>query len=85
MMTINNFDELLAFLKSEPLSTDQIDKIILESLRVNCYGVDEKEEIIRHLEEYWKLFGHLPIGKRPFFLLQKSLEFDISVFYGEAD
>ena len=83
-MEINNFEELLTFLKRKEITSQHINEILIKSIGIYCYAEDDKEEIIRQLQEYWNSFGNLPITERPIFLSQKNLDFNISDMYIEA-
>ena len=83
-MEINNFDELLTFLERKEVTSQHINELLIKSISVYCYGQDGKEEIIRQLKEYWVKFGHLPISRRPLFLSQKEVEFNIKDIYEET-
>jgi hypothetical protein len=83
-MEINNFEELLTFLKRKEITSQHINEILIKSIGIYCYAEDDKEEIIRQLQEYWVKFGHLPISRRPLFLNQKEVEFNIKDIYKET-
>ena len=68
-MTINNYDELILFIESNDLTSEQIAELIKNCL--NVYTIHfENSDIIEELKEYWNKFGHLPRSERPLFLFQ---------------
>ncbi len=74
-MEINNFDELLTFLERKEITSQHINEILIKSIGVYCYAEDDKEEIIRQLQEYWNSFGNLPITERPIFFKSEKFRF----------
>ncbi len=66
-ITINGFEELVYFLKSNDLTVKQTIQIIAEGLKVHFYFGDykTKEELIDALETFWDKWGDQP--EKPIF------------------
>ena len=73
---INNYNELLEFIKREDINTKQATEIVSKALTVVSLFEMTKDEVITATEYYINTFCQTA-GERPIFLNQISLDFDI--------
>jgi hypothetical protein len=73
---INNYNELLAFIKREDINPKQATEIVCKALNVVSLFEMTKNEVIIATEYYINTFCQTA-GERPLFLNQCSLDFDI--------
>ena len=74
---INNYNELLEFIKREDINTKQATEIVCKALTVFSLFEMTKDEVIIATEHYINTFCQNKNEKRPLFLNQCSLDFDI--------
>ena len=81
---INNYNELLEFIKREGINPKQATEIVCKALKVVSLFEMTKDEVIIATEYYITTFCQTA-GERPIFLNQCSLDFDIrDVFKSNA-
>jgi hypothetical protein len=73
---INNYNELLEFIKRDEINTKQATEIVCKALTVVSLFEMTKDEVITATEYYINTFCQTA-GERPIFLNQCSIEFDI--------
>ena len=73
---INNYNELLEFIKRDEINTKQATEIVCKALTVVSLFEMTKDEVIIATEYYINTFCQAA-GERPLFLNQCSLDFDI--------
>ena len=73
---INNYNELLEFIKREDINPKQATEIVCKALTVVSLFEMKKDEVIIATEYYINTFCQTA-GERPLFLNQCSLDFDI--------
>jgi hypothetical protein len=78
MITINNTDELLEFIKRDDITTKQATEIVCTVLNVIVVFEKTKAELIEATEYYIVTFMNNGISEKPIFLDQKGLDFKIS-------
>lgn len=66
MIAINNFDELISFLKKHPVTSEQAAIIIETTMQVYIAPESDKTDLIASLKEYWQ--EHSTKLERPLFL-----------------
>jgi hypothetical protein len=74
---INNYDELLEFIKREDIEPKEATSIVCKALKIVSLFEMTKEELIIATAYYIKNFCQNEKQERPLFLNQISLEFDI--------
>ena len=74
---ITNYAELLEFIKRKDINSEQATHIVCKALNVVSLFEMTKDEVIIATEYYIETFCQNNIGKRPIFLSQCSLDFDI--------
>lgn len=74
---INNFDDLLEFIKSDGITATQATEIVCKALNVVCVFDMAKDEVIKATSYYINTFCKNNNSERPIFLNQMSLEFNI--------
>ena len=74
---INNYTELLEFIKREDVNSIQATEIVCKGLKVISLFEMTKEEVIKATEYHIKTFCQNNNSERPIFLNQCSLDFDI--------
>lgn len=79
MITISNTNELLEFINREDVTPRQAREIVCKFLKVAAVFEMTKEQLIEHTTYYINTFGNST--ERPFFLMQKTNEFDIKDIY----
>ena len=80
-IAINNYDDLLTFIKRKDINAEQAAKVIKATLNVIILYVESKETLIKQTEYHINKFCKNNTGERPLFLCQKELEFDIKDIY----
>ena len=78
---INNYNELLEFIKRDDINPKQATEIVCKALNVICPITSKKDEVIKNTVYYIKTFCQNSTDVRPIFLNQKNAEFNISDFY----
>lgn len=78
---INDYNDLLNFIKRDDIETKQATEIVCLTLNVFCPLLLSKEELIESTEYYINKFGQNRTSERPLFLQQKEFEFSIKDFY----
>jgi len=76
-ITINNYDELLEFVKREDVSVKDATEIVCKALGVICLFEKTKEELIKDTENHIKQYCQNDSLGQPIFLGQTNLDFDI--------
>jgi len=74
---INNYTELLEFIKRDDINPKQATEIICKALRVLCLFEKSKDELIKDTEYHINKYCINNTGERPIFLGQLNLEFSI--------
>jgi hypothetical protein len=74
---INNYTELLEFIKREDIPVQQATNIVCKALNVISFFEMTREELIKATEYCINTFYKNTNSDRPYFLNQISLEFDI--------
>lgn len=75
-MEINNYDDLLEFIKREEVTAKQASEIVCKALNILILFEMPKEELIKCTENYitqWSMYE----GERPIFLEQKEVNFNV--------
>ena len=80
-VTINNFNELLDFIKKDEVNSKQATAIVCKALNVLCIFEMTKDEVITATEYFINKFCRNYTGERPIFLGQKESEFSIKDVY----
>lgn len=75
---INNYDDLLEFIKREDISIKDATEIVCKSLKVISVFEMTKEEVIKTTEYYIENFCKADKPTPPLFLHQKGKEFKIT-------
>ena len=78
---INNYNELLAFIKREDINPKQATEIVCKALNVISLFEMTKDEVITTTEYFINKFCINYTGERPIFLGQLDLEFSIKDVY----
>ena len=78
---INNYTELLEFVKREDINSTQATEIVCKALNVICIFEMTKDEVITTTEYFINKFCINYKGERPIFLGQKESEFSIKDVY----
>ena len=78
---INNYNELLAFIKREDINPKQATEIVCKALNVISLFEMTKDEVITTTEYFINKFCINYKGERPLFLGQLDLEFSIKDVY----
>jgi len=76
-ITINNYNDLLEFIKREDVTVKQAAEIVCKALSVVCFFETTKDELIKDTEYYINKFCQNNSSERPIFLGQLDLDFDI--------
>ena len=74
---INNYTELLEFIKRDDINPKQATEIVCKALKVISLFDMTKEEVIKVTVYYINTFCQNNNSERPIFLNQCSLDFDI--------
>ena len=74
---INNYAELLEFIKRDDINPKQATEIVCKALKVISLFEMTKDEVIIATEYYINTFCYNNNSERPIFLNQSSIEFDI--------
>ena len=74
---INNYTELLDFIKRDDINPKQATEIVCKALKVISLFEMTKDEVIKATEYHINTFCQNTTSERPIFLNQRSLEFDI--------
>jgi hypothetical protein len=77
-ITINNFDDLLDFIKRDEVNSKQATEIVCKALKVIVLFDMTKDEVIKATEYHIKTFCQNNNNERPIFLTQKEAEFNIN-------
>ena len=77
---INNYNELLEFIKRDEINPKQATEIVCKALKVVSLFEMTKVEVIKVTEYYINTFCQTT-AKRPIFLNQSSLDFNIKDIY----
>ena len=80
---INNFNELLDFIKRDEITSQEATEIVSKALNVFCLSDMAKDEVIKSTEYYIKTFCIDSNSERPLFLEQTQKEFNIKDIYKE--
>jgi hypothetical protein len=75
-MEINNYQQLLDFIKRDDVTAKQASEVVCKALNVLIIFEITKEELIKCTENYitqWSMYE----GERPLFLEQKGTDFNI--------
>lgn len=78
---INNYSELLEFIKREDINNIDATEIVCKALNVLCPLELSKDILIETTEYYINKFCQDTTVKRPTFLQQRANEFNINHFY----
>jgi hypothetical protein len=78
---INNYKELLEFIKRKDINSKQATEIVCKALSVICIFEMTKEELILKTENHINTFCKNYTGEHPIFLGQLSLDIDIKEIY----
>ncbi len=76
-ITINNYDELLEFVKREDVSVKDATEIVCKALGVICLFEKTKEELIKDTEYHINQYCQNNNLGQTIFLGQTNLDFDI--------
>jgi hypothetical protein len=74
---INNYNELLEFIKREDVSVKDATEIVCKALRVICVFEKTKNELIKDTEYHINQFCQIDRNEQPIILGQTNLDFDI--------
>lgn len=74
---INNYNELLDFIKRKDINSKQATEIVCKALKVVVIFEMQKDEVIKATEYYINTFCQNNTGERPIFLNQINLDLDI--------
>jgi hypothetical protein len=78
-ITINNYNELLEFIKRKDINSTQATEIVCKALKVIVLFEMQKDEIIEATEYHIKAFcQNTNNNEQPIFLTQKGTEFNIN-------
>lgn len=80
-VTINNYDELLEFIKREDVNSKQATEVVCKVLKVISIFEMTKKELINATEYCINTFYKNVNSERPIFLCQKSKDFNIKDIY----
>ena len=80
---INNFNELLDFIKRDDISSKEATEIVCKALNLVSLYEMTKDEIIKYVQYYIKTFSLNDNSVSPFYLGQKGIEFNIKDIYKE--
>ncbi len=75
-MKINNYDDLLEFIKRDDITSQQASEIVCKALKILIIFEMPKEELIKCTENYitqWSMYE----GERPLFLQQTKTDFNV--------
>jgi len=75
---INNYKELLEFIKRKDINSKQATEIVCKALKVIVLFDMNKDEVIEATEYHIKTFCQNNNNERPIFLTQKEAEFNIN-------
>ena len=78
---INNYNELLEFIKRDEINTKQATEIVCKALTVVSLFEMTKDEVITTTEYFINKFCINYTGERPIFLGQLDLDFNIKDVY----
>jgi hypothetical protein len=85
-ITINNYDELLEFVKREDISVKDATEIVCKTLKVISLFEMTRKELIIATDYFIKTYCQKDSVSRSLFLNQISLEFDIrEIFKAYSD
>ena len=76
-ITINNYNELLEFIKRDDINPKQATEIVCKALKVIAIFEMTKDEVITTTEYFINKFCINHTGERPIFLGQLDLEVNI--------
>ena len=77
---INNYAELLEFIKRKDINSKQTTEIVCKALKVISLFEMQKDEVIKATEYHIKTFCQNNNSERPIFLGQTNIEFSINDF-----
>ena len=77
---INNYTDLLEFIKRKDITVKQATEIVCKALNVVCIFEKSKDEVIKDTEYHIKTFCQNNNSERPIFLGQTNIEFSINDF-----
>jgi hypothetical protein len=80
-ITINNYNDLLKFIKREDVNSKQATEVVCKALNVLCIFEKSKDEVIKATEYYINRFCKNGNSQRPLFLEQKEDQFNIKDIY----
>lgn len=81
-VTINNYKELLDFIKRDNINAKQATEIVCKALNViSLFDDFTKDEVIKTTEYFINKFWINYTGERPIFFGQKESEFSIKDVY----
>lgn len=75
---INNYTELLEFVKREDINSKQATEVVCKALKVVSLFEMQKDEVIKATEYFINTYCKNNNPNRPIFLNQRSIEFDIT-------
>lgn len=77
-ITINNYNDLLEFIKREDVNSKQATEVVCKALNVRCFFGKSKDEVIKVTEYYFNRFCKNSNSKSPlFFYTKKKTNFNI--------
>ena len=76
-IVINNYDDLLKFIKRKEVTNKQAAEVVCKALKVLVIFEMTKEELIKCTEDFINRWCINNIGERPIFLEQKETVFNI--------
>jgi hypothetical protein len=79
--TINNYTELLEFIKRKDITSIQATEIVCKALNVICIFEMQKNEVIEATEYHIKTFCQNNNSEHPIFLTQKNSKFNINEIF----
>ena len=77
-LTINNYKELLEFIKRKDITSKQATEIVCKALNVITIFDMRKDEVIKATEYHIKTFCQNNNPNRPILLTQKETDFSIN-------
>jgi len=80
-IAINNYDDLLTFIKRKDINAEQATIVIKQCLNVIILYAETKETLIKQTEYHINKFCFSEHQERPIFLCQRELEFSIKDIY----
>jgi len=78
---INNYTELLEFIKRKEITAEQATEIVCKALNLVCIFEKSKDEVIKDTEYHIKNFCQNGSVCHPIILGQTNIDFDIKEIY----